>query len=216
MLQLTTETYKLKKEPDSEPQPVLKLKGLLKNKDAFNSISLNLIGHFLLLCEVSKISKGRDSELWHNYSKKAAVLASFGLCIHTWLDNYTNQDLLGLLYSKASNLLHVVTEADLEHYYHQSKCTLLDLSSVLEGHGKLKESVELIENELKLPLDEAAYFRTERLGVTAISKKYPATEPKSLLLSFPGTHYDEAKRSFIFPYIFNIKNNSWFKPVPKK
>ncbi|NNE32518.1 MAG: hypothetical protein HKN40_09125 [Winogradskyella sp.] len=213
LLESSTQMVNIGIDEEAIKSKIINEKGVIYNNDSFSSLSIQLIGHFLLYLDTHKIVDNDEafSELEFSKLKRDCYsMILFGIIHHMQFDNFYKIETLGTIYYKINQHLEVVSIDDLLEYFNMIKYefdTSPDYHACIEILDKKKLE---IEEELEKDINNANYFKTKRLGVCRIYQKLPEHDPKSLKFYYPGFNYIHTKRKFIYPYIYNIDKQKWY------
>ncbi len=221
LLLITNKKYFVKQE-EGEPieSVIIPLDGKTKDHDSFHSISLGMMGYFLLLLNKFPFRKYADeyqaNELTR-YREQCAALIYLGLLFHQQVRE-ERTEWYALLWKNAESVLPRFEKKTIVDFYDTIKEELnFDQTPDSTTINELSISCKKIEQELSLDISTRKFIKIKEFGLCKIVKKIPRDAPtKSLKVSFPGVDYDENKGDFLYHRIYNLSQEKFFPSTHSK
>jgi len=198
---------------------LLPLNGLIKELKSFNSISIRVVGHFLLLLNKFEHIEYDDEfsvQEFNVYKKQCSVLIYFALSIHSKINNHKRSDWWSLLWINCSSSLSGFNQKSFEKLIDSFDDLVHFEMEDLEEEVKsiIAESAQIKSNTYQ-NIDLKKYIYLNQFGTSEIIRKIPSSNPKSIELSFPGINFDKNKNNFVYPFFYNFNQEDFLKVFRK-
>jgi HKD family nuclease len=221
LIYIAGKPYQLKIDKEnSDYKVLLPLNGLMKIEDSFNSISIRILGHFILLTNKYRHKEYEDEysiKEFETYKEQCSVLIYFALTLHASLNRLKPIHRYSLLWLNTEFSLCPFKGDSFEKLME----TIIDKinfdlpDDLNELRLSIERDVARIKKDIDHPTSNSMYTQLPFFGTCKIIKKMPLKSPKSIKVSFPGVSYDEIASDFIYPLLYNFEREEFMKSVKK-
>lgn len=204
LLHIANKPYAIK-DQESNSNPLLISTSSISHQESFSSISLRLIGHFLLYLnsyEFKKYDDDYSNEELDKNKEQLSLLITFGLTLHYKLIPRHGKWVKSL-FLNATKILPSIEASQLHHIAQKLPDISLDIP----------HDLQLVFDELtKVAIDESADHEIlPEVGLVNILKFIPnRTQQNALKVSFSGINYNEKTKQFEYPKVFSVKAQKWY------
>jgi HKD family nuclease len=204
LLHITNKQYQVK-EHDNHPHPILISKSSISFQESFTSISLSLIGHFLLYLNSYDFKQYDDDYSKEELDKskvQLSLLITFGLTLHYKLIPKHSKWIESLLLN-ANNILPPVSSNQIQLIAERLPDISLEIpNDISEVFNQLMQAAATNNDDYTILPD---------VGTISVLKYIPnKTQQNAIRITFPGICYLEKTKQFEYPKLYLVKDQKWY------